>query len=293
MRAGAARRAGAAARGPARGPAARPTAGRAGRRGAGPSATRGARAAGRPGRARRARAGARRRPAARSAASESSRVPTTSVVRRLASTSSATWRSATSRSAARFSMRKKPLSAASMRSGWVDLARPAAASSSASGVRSMSTTSSARPSTESGIVSRTRTPRQLGHLVVERLEVLDVDRGEHVDPGVEHVLDVLVALVVLERPARWCARARRSGTAPARARRIAGQVHLLEVGAAVGHAPPRHDLAAPRPARSCPRARASRAARSTTSRPASCSAWPSCSMRYVLPTPAAMPRKIV
>ena len=39
---------------------------------------------------------------------------------------------------------------------------------------------------------------ELGDLVVERLEVLDVDGGEHVDAGVEQVLDVLVALVVLE-----------------------------------------------------------------------------------------------
>jgi len=40
--------------------------------------------------------------------------------------------------------------------------------------------------------------RELGHLVVEALEVLDVQRGEHVDVGLEHVGDVLVALRVLE-----------------------------------------------------------------------------------------------
>ena len=39
---------------------------------------------------------------------------------------------------------------------------------------------------------------QLGHPVVERLQALDVDRREHVDAGVEHVLDVLVALAVLQ-----------------------------------------------------------------------------------------------
>ncbi len=33
-------------------------------------------------------------------------------------------------------------------------------------------------------------------LVVETLEVLDVDRGDDVDPGVEQILDVLVALGV-------------------------------------------------------------------------------------------------
>ena len=34
--------------------------------------------------------------------------------------------------------------------------------------------------------------------VVEALEVLDVDGREHVDPGIEGVLDVLVALLVLD-----------------------------------------------------------------------------------------------
>ena len=40
-------------------------------------------------------------------------------------------------------------------------------------------------------------PGQLGDLVVERLQVLDVDGGEDVDSRFEHVLDVLVALLVL------------------------------------------------------------------------------------------------
>ena len=39
---------------------------------------------------------------------------------------------------------------------------------------------------------------ELGDLVVERFEVLNVDRGEHVDPGGQNILDVLVALGVLE-----------------------------------------------------------------------------------------------
>ena len=75
-------------------------------------------------------------------------------------------------------------------------------------------------------------PGQLGHAVVERLQVLDVDGGEHVDTGVEHVVDVLVALAVLE-PRRvgmgqlvdqaqlWSALEDR------------GQVHLVDLGAAV------------------------------------------------------------
>ena len=38
----------------------------------------------------------------------------------------------------------------------------------------------------------------LGRAVVERLQVLDVERREDVDAGLEHVLDVLVALAVLD-----------------------------------------------------------------------------------------------
>ena len=47
------------------------------------------------------------------------------------------------------------------------------------------------------------------HHVVQRLQVLDVQRGDHVDPGVQQVLDVLPALGVAASPARWCARTRR------------------------------------------------------------------------------------
>ena len=39
---------------------------------------------------------------------------------------------------------------------------------------------------------------QLGDLVVEALQMLDVDGREHVDPRRQHVLDVLVALLVLD-----------------------------------------------------------------------------------------------
>ena len=70
-------------------------------------------------------------------------------------------------------------------------------------------------------------PGQLGDLVVERLEVLDVDGREDVDPGREHVGDVFVALLVLE--------ARRVGVGELVDQRQLGrageqrrQVHLLD-----------------------------------------------------------------
>ena len=86
-----------------------------------------------------------------------------------------------------------------------------------------------------------RDPGQLGDPVVERLQVLDVDRGEDVDPGRQHVGDVLVALPVLEP--------RRVGVGELvdqRQLRAAGeqrrQVHLLDVDVAVGDAAARHHL---------------------------------------------------
>ena len=87
-------------------------------------------------------------------------------------------------------------------------------------------------------------PGQLGDLVVERLEVLDVDGGEDVDPGREHVGDVLVALLVLE--------ARRVGVGELVDQRQLGrageqrrQVHLLDDDVADR----RPGAAAPPPAR--------------------------------------------
>jgi hypothetical protein len=41
-------------------------------------------------------------------------------------------------------------------------------------------------------------PGELGYLVVEALQVLDVDSREHVDPGLDHRAHVLVALLVLD-----------------------------------------------------------------------------------------------
>ena len=119
----------------------------------------------------------------------------------------------------------------------------AAASMSASGVRSISTTSSASPSTRVGHRLAHAHAGQLGHLVVERLEVLDVDGREHVDPGGEHVGDVLVALGVLDAGGvgvRQLVDQAQLG----RAREHAGQVHLLEAGAAVRDAPARDQLEA-------------------------------------------------
>ena len=81
------------------------------------------------------------------------------------------------------------------------------------------------------------------HHVVEGLEVLDVDGGDHVDAGVEQLLDVLPALLVT-----------RSGHVGVRELvdqgdlRVTGQhgveVHLLERGPPVGHQLPRDHLQA-------------------------------------------------
>ena len=57
--------------------------------------------------------------------------------------------------------------------------------------------------------------------VVQRLEMLDVDRGQDVDAGVEQLEDVLVAFLVRDCPARWCAPARRRRTACGLRARIA------------------------------------------------------------------------
>ena len=84
-------------------------------------------------------------------------------------------------------------------------------------------------------------PGQLGDLVVQRLEVLDVDGREDVDPGGQRVGDVLVALAVLEP--------RRVGVGELvdqRQLRVAReqrrQVHLGGDGAAHLDLAPRHEL---------------------------------------------------
>ena len=112
---------------------------------------------------------------------------------------------------------------------------------SASGVRSMSTTSSAWSRTLVGEGLAHAHARELGHLVVERLEVLDVDRGEHVDAGLQHVLDVLVALGVLEAGGVGVGELVDQAELR-RALEDGRQVHLLQPGAAVLDAPARELL---------------------------------------------------
>ena len=63
--------------------------------------------------------------------------------------------------------------------------------------------------TSSGIVSLLLDAGDLLDDVVHRLEVLDVDGRDHVDPGVEQLLDVLPALLVARPGDVACARARR------------------------------------------------------------------------------------
>ena len=84
-------------------------------------------------------------------------------------------------------------------------------------------------------------PGQLGDAVVEALEVLDIDGREDVDPGRQHVGDVLVALGVLDAGGvgvRELVDQRQLGRPSAQCR----QVHLLELGVAVGDAAARDDL---------------------------------------------------
>ena len=137
---------------------------------------------------------------------------------------------------------KKLLSAACTRSPGYTL--PASSRSiSDCGVMSIRTTSSAAPMHRVGNRLADADAGQLGDLVVEALEVLDVDGREHVDPGGEHVLDVLVALLVLDPGALvWASSSIRHSSG--RRRRIAGQVHLLEHRVAVGDAPARNHLQA-------------------------------------------------
>ena len=80
---------------------------------------------------------------------------------------------------------------------------------------------------------------QLGHLVVERLEVLHVDRREDVDARVEQVLDVLVALAVLEPRRVGMGQLVDQGELGLAAQ-DGRKVHVAEVGAPVGDAPLRH-----------------------------------------------------
>ena len=112
---------------------------------------------------------------------------------------------------------------------------------SASGVRSTTTTSSASSITRSGIVSPDDDARLLGDPRADALQVLHVDGGEDGDPGRQHVLDVLVALIVLE-PGRVGVRELVDQADLRRAAQDRGQVHLLDDRALEGDAPARDQL---------------------------------------------------
>jgi len=79
--------------------------------------------------------------------------------------------------------------------------------------------------------------------VVERLQVLDVDRGDDLDAGLEQFLDVLPALLV-PGSGHVAVRELVDQRDFRRPREHAVDVHLLEGGAAVGQSRPRHDLQA-------------------------------------------------
>ena len=132
-------------------------------------------------------------------------------------------------------------------------------------------------------------PGQLADTVVEALEVLHVDRRVDVDAGGENIRDILVALLVLE----------------ARSIRVRELIDQREVGrpgddGREGPSPPGRCRGSPprrRGTNSRPLACSIVSFRPcgsrypmTTSRPSLASARPSWSMRYVFPTPAAIPR---
>ena len=125
--------------------------------------------------------------------------------------------------------------------------------------------------------------------VVQRLEVLDVDRGDDVDAGVEQLVDVLPALLVAgaghvgvrelvdERPRRAAGRGWRRRPSP----RTPGRGS----GASSGARTSRSRICAAVFGRPCVSTKPT-----TTSVPRSWRRQPSLSMAYVLPTPGAAPR---
>ena len=116
---------------------------------------------------------------------------------RFDSTSSATWRSASSRSDWRFSIRKKFCSARLDPLLGVDLAGAQPLEQRLGGeVDQHDLVGPAEHGVGHDLADPG--PGQLGDVVVEALEVLDVHRREDVDSGGEHLVDVLVALRVLE-----------------------------------------------------------------------------------------------
>ena len=131
---------------------------------------------------------------------------------------------------------------------------------SASGAMSTISIWSARRTTSSGIVSRCSTPLIRCDHVVERLQVLDVDRGDDVDAGVEQRVDVLPALLV---PAAGDVGVRQLVDQGDRGSpgEHGVEVHLLERRAAVARARAAARPRAPRAARRCARGRGSRRCR--------------------------------
>ena len=124
--------------------------------------------------------------------------------------------------------------------------------------------------------------------VVERLQVLDVDRGDHGDAGVEQLLDVLPALGVAGAGHVGVGQLVDQGDLGA-----AGQhrveVHLLERGAPVGHGGSGHHLQAVQQGRGGPAPVGLDEADDHVGA-ALRRRWPSSSILYVLPTPGAAPR---
>ncbi len=82
---------------------------------------------------------------------------------------------------------------------------------------------------------------ELEDRVVEALEVLDVDGRDDVDAGLEHLLDVLPALLV-PHPGRIRVGELVDERELGRAREHGVAIHLLELQLAVLRAHPRHDL---------------------------------------------------
>ena len=114
------------------------------------------------------------------------------------STSSDSSRRASWRSASSFSGRKKFASAVSTRLLRVDLARPQPLAGAPAGRGRPARPRRPRPGCGRGTSRARARPSARRHGVVQALQVLDVDGRDHVDAGVEHLVDVLVALVVAQ-----------------------------------------------------------------------------------------------
>ncbi len=84
-------------------------------------------------------------------------------------------------------------------------------------------------------------PRQLPDLVVERLQVLNVDGREHIDPGLEHVTHILITLLVLD-PGRVRVRKLVDQTQLGLALEHSRQIHLIQSRPSVENATTRNSL---------------------------------------------------